>query len=350
MSVNLTVILGARASRGSVEHQRTSEHPVVPPVTKEIFATRFDHISKRYEDVKSVTVGISAELESGRSIEDFLKEHLGTYSNYEPLPSFQKRQLNQFPLYLQDLFSYISQELKISTLYSRFVNYLFRKDIKITFLTLNYDLLLDYAIEQVEGIKFVDFGGYIRSPDKWILIKLHGSVNWFRQIRNYSQAGNTRESWKSIVKNMNVLKDLDDDLKLLDLDNKFKEGFAGNIPYYPALAIPNTDYQPIYPSDSHKKLLEERLKECENFLIIGFSAYDQDMLKLLNDNVKNVRKLLIVGSDDVGDVYERLKNSVPKFSSKKPETVQYRLGFGRFLKAGTDCNNFLNEIIEKGGE
>lgn len=344
MAKNLTIILGAGASTGSVENGVTSHRPIIPPITKEIFSPNFDYISRKYEDVKSATVGITAEIKDGKSLEDFLKDKLGAMHGYETLSAHRKRQLNQLPLYLQDLFSDISRQLKISTFYSKFVNELFdRRNIKVTFLTLNYDLLLDYAIEQVADTKFINFDSYIKSSQKWVLIKPHGSVNWFRQIKNYSQTGDTLESWKAIVKKINILQDLDDNLAFLDLENGFKEGFVKNIPYYPALAVPNADYHPIYPSDSHRILLDERLKECENFLIIGFSAYDQDMLKILNKNVNNVKRLLIVGKADVSDVYKRLKKSVTVFSTEKPQTVQYGSGFGPFLK-GIDFSNFLDSL------
>ncbi len=212
-------------------------------------------------------------------------------------------------------------------------------------MTLNYDLLLDKAIERVTKSKFTGFGSYTSESDKWVLIKPHGSVNWFRQIVNFSQTGNNHDSWKATVEDINLLKDLGKDIVFLDLEKQFKDGYAGSIPYYPVLAIPNTEYNPIYPINENL-LLKERLQECENFLIIGFSAHDQDILNLLKDNVKSVKKLLIVGMDDVGDVYKRLTEIAPVFLSEIPERVLYGLGFGRFMREGVDINNFLNDLYK----
>lgn len=343
MTINLTIILGAGASKGSVETGKTSQHPIIPPITKELFSTRFEGILNKYGDVQASMGSISAEVEDGKSLEDYIKDRLGTLAKYESLLPHRKRQINQLPLYLQDLFSHISKTLASTNHYHRFVYDLFDRDIKLTFLTLNYDLLLDKAIERVTSNKFTSFGNYTGEPNKWVLIKPHGSVNWFRQIVNFSQTGNNHDSWKATVKNINLLKDLNKDIVFLDLEKQFKDGYVEGVPYYPVLAIPNTEYEPIYPINENL-LLKERLQDCENFLIIGFSAYDQDILNLLKENVKSVKKLLIVGMSDVDNVYKRLKEAVSVFSSATPEKVQYGLGFGKFMQGGTDINNFLNDL------
>lgn len=344
---NLNVILGAGASTGSVKHGETSQHPIIPPVTKNLFSTAYESILRKYGDVQTNTIGFSSVNNDGKSLEDQVKEELGTFSVYESLPAHRKRALNQLPLYLQDLFSDISKQLKNSTYYSRFVyrifDYIDKNNFKVTFITLNYDLLLDYAIERVLNKKFDSFGNYSDDLNRWMLVKPHGSVNWFRQITNYTQSGNTHESWKVIVRNLNILKDVSDELRFVNLD-EFQEGFINGVPHYPALSIPNTDYSPIYPIGGLEDLLGERLAECENFLIIGFSAYDQDLLDLLKKHIKKVRGLLIVGLENVDQVYGRLKTNVPVFLVKKPEEVLYGRGFGHFVNSA-DMTNFLNTLV-----
>lgn len=348
MTTNLTVILGAGASKGSVEAGKTSKYPIIPPITKELFEVRFEEILDKYRDVRTSMGSISSEVDNGKSLEDYIKENLGILSKYESLQSHRKRQINQLPLYLQDLFSYISKQLESKNHYHRLISDLFDRDIKLTFLTLNYDLLLDNAIERVTNNKFTDFSSYVNEPTKWVLVKPHGSVNWFRQIVNFTQSGNDHNSWKAIVRNMNLLKDLGKEIVFVDLEKQFKNGFVNNIPCYPVLAIPNTEYTPIFPINE-KLLLEERLQKCENFLIIGFSAYDQDILETLKKNVKNVKKLLIVGKGDSQDTYKRLVVGVPAFKRDEWALAEckYDLGFESFVrqKKGTsDLKNFLSSL------
>lgn len=342
MKKNLTVVVGAGASTGSVQPGATSQRPIIPPITKDLFSPRFESWLTKFRDVQTAMGAISSEVEDGKSLEDYIKGKMGTITQYNSLDPRRKRQLHQLPLYLQDLFSAISKQLESANHYHRFVNDLFDADLKLTFISLNYDLLLDNAIERAKNNKFTGFGNYTDKKNEWVLIKPHGSVNWFRQIINFNQSGNNFESWKAIARNINLLKDLSSDFVFLDLDKQFKEGFKGFVPYYPALALPNTEYKPIYPLEEHELLLKRRLEECENFLIIGFSAYDQDILNILKTHVKKVNKLLIVGKDGTHDIYKRLSEVVPKFSTATPKEVIYDLGFEGLIKNSKVIDNFLS--------
>ncbi len=121
MTTNLTIILGAGASKGSVEFGKTSRRPIIPPITKELFAIRFEGFLNKYEDVQTSMGSISAEVENGKSLEDYIKNKLGTLAKYESLRPHRKRQINQLPLYLQDLFSHISKTLAYTNHYHSFV-------------------------------------------------------------------------------------------------------------------------------------------------------------------------------------------------------------------------------------
>lgn len=346
MREDLTVILGAGASTGSVEPGKTSQNPVIPPITKDLFSTRYEGILDKYGDVLASMGSISHDLEDGKSLEDYIKDRLGTYGHYASLKNHRRRSLNQLPLYLQHLFSHISKSLGLKTHYHRFVHDLFDKDINTTFLSLNYDLLIDRALEKAENNKFTGFGNYTNQQQRWVLIKLHGSVNWFRHITRFSYPGMERklDNWKVIVRNMNLLKDLSKDIVFLNLDSQFEDGFNGKIPCYPVLAIPNTEYSPIFPIDEQRQLLEKRLHGCENFLFIGFSAWDEDVLNILNQNVNKVRNLLIIGKSDAEGIYERLVKKAPMFKTNNLEEVLYDKGFETFMRGGIDINNFLDKI------
>lgn len=341
---NLTVILGAGASSGSVEPGVTSESRLVPPVTKDLFSTKYDDILLKFGDVKGATTGLSSEIQDGVSLEDYLKENVGTISRYKNLSPNRKRIFNQLPLYFQHLFTHLSRELKDKNIYYRFVDFLFNRGLNITFLTLNYDLLLDHAIERQENSRFTGFGSYTANPDRCILVKPHGSVNWFRQIWKHNQTGNTFESWKEIVRNLDQTEDLSKDISFIDLEAKFNEGFVDSLPYYPVLAIPNTEYHPIYPIDDLLDKLKQRLSQCENFLIIGYSGFDKDFLNLLKENVSVVKNLLIVGRESVGDVYERLTKGAPVFKVNNPSNSQYKDGFSKFIRVGVEVNKFLDKL------
>lgn len=340
---DLVIILGAGASAGAVDPGNTSGHSYAPPITKEVFHTRFDGISGKYPNIKALSTGLTSELENGYSLESYLKSKLGSLASYNSLTFHRRSQLNQLPVYLQNLFLDISQTFNLSTLYPRFIDELLDRDIRVTFITLNYDLLLDYAIEVSTGKKFSNFKSYIEGQDKWIELKLHGSVDWYRKIKNYSQDGVEFESYLSIIGTLNVLNDLDEELVFLR--NGVKNGFYENLPYYPALAIPNSDYNPIFVDPSYKELLVNRLNECTNYLLIGFSAYDEDLLTILNSHVRKVHKLLIVAKGGADSIYGRLIKKAPIFTRDDRSTCIYDSGFSNFLKINGDFKNFLSSIV-----
>ncbi len=351
---NLIVLIGAGASAGAVVPGINSRHGWAPPVTKDIFNIRFESILNKFGSVSSFA-GINDDLANGADLEIYLNAHIGTHLTYSRLSDTRRRQINQLPLYLQDLFRYITDLFSATNYYRRLVDQLFESNIKVTFVTLNYDLLLDRAIEDASGIQLDNFANYFVNSGKWVLLKPHGSINWFRQIMNrYGQTGENFESWKAIVNRMNILTDLDKIIfhveKLNSSDtNSFTNGFINNVPFYPALAIPNGEYEFIYPVDNYREILEKNLQESENYLLIGLSGYAKDLLKVLNDNVKSVRNLLIVGRSHVNDTYEKLILEAPVFSRDQwsVNDVKYGSGFENFVKiknAGSDLENFLGKL------
>ena len=63
---------------------------------------------------------------------------------------------------------------------------------------------------------------------------------------------------------------------------------------------------------SHEDALVTYLQDCHNFLFVGFSARDSDLLDCLSANVREVRRLWIVtGPDDQRAVKERLHSVAP---------------------------------------
>jgi hypothetical protein len=62
---------------------------------------------------------------------------------------------------------------------------------KVLFVSLNYDLLLDSALERYGGEEFEDIDSYISVARKWSFVKPHGSANWARILENCPKYGGT---------------------------------------------------------------------------------------------------------------------------------------------------------------
>src|SRR4051812_4855062 len=128
MTKNLVVIVGAGASAGATTG--TALHNWSSPITKDIFDYHsFHDILDKYELVKQVSAGITKECQNGASLEDYLKEALGTRDQYASLKPHRKKQLHEVPAYLQELFSFVSRTYGSTTLYGRLVDAIFDKDI-----------------------------------------------------------------------------------------------------------------------------------------------------------------------------------------------------------------------------
>jgi hypothetical protein len=128
---------------------------------------------------------IRPALSSGSvAIEAFLRDRLRD-SEHE----YRRRQYWAIPLYLQHLLFEVSHwDYELGTgytahpdVYDRLVNAVLRVP-EVTFVTLNYDTLLDGRLF-ISGGPFT-MESYLGPAQNWALIKPHGSINWGRRILN----------------------------------------------------------------------------------------------------------------------------------------------------------------------
>jgi hypothetical protein len=69
-----------------------------------------------------------------------------------------------------------------ATLLDEIERWRFEFDQQVCFVTFNYDTMIEEAMQQVLGFKILnELHGYLWSRD-YILLKLHGSINWGREL------------------------------------------------------------------------------------------------------------------------------------------------------------------------
>jgi len=120
------------------------------------------------------------------------------------------------------------------------------------------------------------------------MVKLHGSVNWFRLI-GASRVGKT---WFQAVQEMDVtplvntssihVKEWHEPVINYTKDLEIDENFI-----YPVLTAPlagKGSTATVCP-EAHLAIAAEWLEDCRNFLIIGVSGFDEDLLSILNSAV-----------------------------------------------------------------
>ena len=184
----LLVILGAGASFDSAPSlpanaEAYSQLQDRPPLASELFGNRqyFGEILKKYPDCLAVVPRLR-DIRQGHSIETLLGE-LQVESNKSLV---RKRQIASIRYYLQEILTacpdnWIGQcqeVLNHLTLLDDIVNYSAAGE-RVCFVTFNYDKLIDWAFDKT-GFRIESFQDYISK--NFMLIKLHGSVNWGRVV------------------------------------------------------------------------------------------------------------------------------------------------------------------------
>jgi hypothetical protein len=251
-----------------------------------------------------------------------------------------RRQYRQVPLYLRHLFWEISRRYTTAAVnYLHLMNSVLTSGFsRVAFVTTNYDLFLEKALRSVAGALINGLDSYTSDP-QWMLVKLHGSVDWARPIEGLPREDLMRHGSYTAAINAHPL----DVFNLGDLvfqgllSPEFQDGVM-----YPALTVPvQGKYEYMCPL-SHIDALCEVLASCPNFLVIGSSGRDADLMELLNNKVQcRSPRLQVVSHADADRVLQRFCDSVSVFSTGY--RGHYGSGFSGFLVSG-GLEKFLEDL------
>lgn len=339
-SRNLTVIFGAGASNDSGAYAQWRDDNCPLPLAKYLFADDFDHILARYPQLGKRIAEVQNRLESKKKSENiemilrdlyFSAERHGKYWPY------------QIPLYLRHLFWEFSFPYEHNaTNFDAFLRPVLESSLnKVMFVSLNYDLLLDFAIEGYEspGWKFETVNSYVPEGKKWLLIKPHGSINWATEIDN-CPPDCTRGGYFPSQLNARPHFPKSQELKFVrwnpqqrdcyvPMPNPQPDGFL-----YPQIVIPAEKPKEFVCPPSHIEHARTFIKNCTNFLFIGFSGHDQDIAQLL-ETMPSCSRLTVVGygRQDAQGILRSIICSGPSLKHKKLVARFYNQGFSKFIKS-----------------
>lgn len=299
MGKRLAVILGAGASYDCVgEATSFVNWDYRPPLTDQLFEPRsvFSSILEHYPGALAL-----ASLLRGASNRGGLEGELRKLASSSQ--AHIRRQFPHVPMYLRELLGEVGVHFTNAPAnYQYMVNRLLSDEFdRVALLTLNYDLLLDRCLEISASCEFRSIEDYVPDGANWMLIKLHGSVNWGYRLVDIDNVGVDLSQVVRLTDRRELDRHVNREIEILDGHHQHN--------YYPALSVPiDTEYKHICPPE-HLAALRAFLSDCPNFLIIGASGKDQDLHDLLKGRLEPSKsKCCVVGAnaDDARATYFRI--------------------------------------------
>jgi hypothetical protein len=197
----------------------------------------------------------------------------------------------------------------------------------VVFVTFNYDTIIERAFRGI-GVPITSLEDYIKN-DQWKLIKLHGSVNWAREIDTSISMvgrGNPYEVAREVIAKADQLQ-VSDRYRVV---TEYPGGGSADTGLLPALTIPvQTKYEFECPK-AHTDALVSVLPQIDRMLLIGWRASEKPFLSLLSNGLRpRVRCAVISGND------REARETISNLSSSgiRPSKIERHVGFTRFMLA-----------------
>lgn len=332
------VILGAGASHDIYDAgSKILNLDWQPPLTVDLFDTGRHHayldVLHRYPGAEVLAQELAPLVSSGQaSIEDALR-HYADHPN-----SVIRRHFKQVPGYLRDLLFLASyQYTSVPSSYIRLVTELLAEHPHhLLFIVLNYDTLLESALNQFNNeFQFNTITEYVDSDRTAKVVKLHGSINWFKSLGPFDKG------WFKQVDDYDIFKMIpENEILLAKTANVCDYLGKENVLYYPVITAPlaGKDISKAVCPPSHITVASRFLKDCQKFLIVGSSGLDKDLLSILDSALVDLMKYYhvhIVGLDKgADDARSRFMEGVKAFRNRIPTKDVWSNGFRHYLQNG----------------
>jgi hypothetical protein len=350
-SPKLAVILGAGASADVCPTPAcVNNQDYRPPLVANLLTSKpFNALLNQHAEAAHILNAIRVEITTeGRGFEEALK------ARWNSADQHIRFNMRFVPLALRKFFFDVSQSYTFQPVnYQALVDKTVGLGIDTAFITVNYDTILErvlagYRLAELDALAplspyrrgaphftFDSMDSYVSYP-RWLLIKLHGSVDWGYR---WSTEGDPR----GLLFESDPPKGDADSIEVLPNPSELRDGRQA---YYPALALPLPDKYGFVCPRAHQLALATFLAECHLFLFVGFSGKDHDLLDLLADTATSVLRFVIVSQGDVEEVKNRICSRVRAFaavSAYSPTTLAFNDGFSHFVVRGLD--NLVGESL-----
>jgi hypothetical protein len=167
----------------------------------------------------------------------------------------------------------------------------------VCIVTFNYDTMLEDAMNQVLGISLPNLNSYLQ--ETYTLVKLHGSINWGREVDNQSAlaAPHTYNPQRLITEAATL--QISDRYRVVAGRPMYREGEPQRI-VFPALSIPVERKDEFNCPSDHVQRLKDMLPNVTRVLTIGWRGAEKDFVDILHKLLAEKPSLMVVSGDAEG--------------------------------------------------
>ncbi len=308
---HLMIIAGAGASfdsdferetavvvAGGVQIKDDDSYALRIPLANDLFSSRFQDLRAKYPSVQPLASELNARPH-GTSVEEFL----GEYQKRAQRDAFVLSQLMAARFYIRDVIA--AQERKWYIEHNHNTNWLtllsrLRSQISmvedITIATTNYDRLIEYSLSKFPNGQYLDILDYTRD-DMTNVLKLHGSVDWYKHDRlaQLGHNGDITPEW--IIDNAAKIEEGSEFFKP---DTMRKKHPIEGRRLLPAIAIPVREKVDFMCHDMAHLRFINRLQASTHLLVIGWRGEDKHITSLIREHGKHIEHATLVGRDEQG--------------------------------------------------
>ena len=338
----ILVIFGAGASYDSLPSLRPSSgdsQASRPPLADELFSNRpiFAKTLTDFPDCYPIVPYLQAAPTG--TVEHTL-EILEQEAETDPK---RKQQMAAIRYYLQNAIG--ECERKWNGVTRGITNYLTlldqlrlmrRPDEPVCLVTFNYDRMIERVLPSVGVTIKKDISEYI-AHDAFKLFKLHGSVDWGREIDTPEikvEKRDTREVARELIQKADQLT-ISTRYRLVD--GRPIGASADGVALFPAIAVPVETKRQYECPDEHLECLRAYLPKITKVLLIGWRATEQHFLNLLRESLTSGVPLYAVAADrqKAEEVLETIERADVRVAGRASEG-----GFSDFI-VSREAEEFL---------
>jgi SIR2-like domain len=233
------------------------------------------------------------------------------------------------------------------TLIDQIEHWRLQQDEAVALVTFNYDALLEDALSDFFGLKIKQIDDYVDGHPRYSIFKLHGSVNWAREVAAGLNLGPSPDASQIAGQCIENAAHLSVSSKYALISSCPAGLVNGLVPAFPAIAIPVESKNQFECPPRHLEKLKGFLPDVRKLLIIGWRGMETHFMDLLRFGLRPPLDIMIVSKikprerSDAEDLRARIRASLA--GTVQISDDSFRLWERGFSGLVTSCevNSFL---------